>query len=114
MSKYCADSLPADAQVLSRKPAMSFIYGKGKKFVGQFVTTSMNPDTVMMGWKKQNIKYVIVANLRMDPAKNNKRIINTIHRMLGPIINDPKYRDKVRLVKTIGTTENCQLFEIKY
>lgn len=112
MSKYCADSLPSDAQVLSRKPAMSFIYGNGKKFVGQFVTTSMDADTVLMGWKKQNIKYVIIANLRMDPKKNNKKIINTIHRMLGPVIN--KYPGKVKLVKTIGTSEKCELYEINY
>ncbi|MGZ4156691.1 MAG: hypothetical protein ACXVED_06000, partial [Bacteroidia bacterium] len=36
MSKYCADSLPDSAQVLSRKPPMSFLYGNGKKFVPQY------------------------------------------------------------------------------
>ncbi len=112
MSKYCADSLPTDAQVLSRKPSMSFLYGSGKKFVGQFVTTSMNADTVLMGWKKQNVKYIILANLRQDPSKNNKKIINTIHRMIGPVYQ--KYPQKIRLVKTIGTVEKCELFEISY
>lgn len=112
MSKYCADSLPKDAQVLSRKPAMSFLYGDGKKFVGQFVTTSMNADTVLMGWKKQNVKYVILSNLRMNPKKNNGRVINTIHRMISPVYQ--KYPQKVRLVKSIGTKEKCELYEIKY
>ena len=112
MSKYCADSLPDSAQVLSRKPSMSFLYGNGKKFVGQFVTTSMNADTVLMGWKKQNVQYVILANLRMNPKKNNGRMINTIHRMIAPVYQ--KYPQKIKLVKTIGTKEKCELYEIVY
>ncbi len=112
MSKYCADSLPDSAQVLSRKPSMSFLYGNGKKFVGQFITTSMDADTVLMGWKKQNVNYVILANLRMNPKKNNGKMINTIHRMIGPVYR--KYPHKLRLVKTIGTKEKCELYEIKY
>ncbi|MFL5764622.1 MAG: hypothetical protein ACJ77K_11825 [Bacteroidia bacterium] len=112
MSRYCADSLPADAQVISRKPAMSFIYGNGKKFVGQYIVTSMNADTVLMDWKKENVKYVILANLRMNPAKNNGRVINTIHRMLGPVYQ--AYPQKLKLVKSIGTTEKTELWEINY
>jgi len=112
MSKYCADSLPADAGVLSRKPNMSFIYGNGKKFIGQYWVTTTNADSVLMAWKKLNVTYVILPSLRMNPEKNNGRIINTIHRMLGPVAQS--HRDQLRLVKTIGTVEKCELFEIKY
>ena len=112
MSKYCADSLPDSTQVLSRKPGMSFIYGNGKKFVSQYWVTTTNADSVLMGWQKQKIQYVILANLRMNPQKNNGRIVNTIHRMLGPVYQ--KYPEKLKLVKTIGTIEKCELFEIKY
>jgi len=112
MSKYCADSLPDSAVVLSRKPAMSFLYGDGKKFLGQFITTSMDADTVLMDWKKLEVQYVILSNLRMNPKKNNGRVINTIHRMIGPVYQ--KYPQKIRLVKTIGTKEKCELYEIKY
>lgn len=112
MSKYVADSLPDSAQVVSRKPSMSFLYGNGKKFVGQYMVTSMDADTVLMNWKKLNVQYVILGSLRMNPKKNNGRFINTIHRMLGPVYQ--KYPQKVRLVKTIGTTEKCELYEIKY
>lgn len=112
MSKYCSDSLPDSSVVLSRKPAMSFLYGDGKKFQGQFITTSMDADTVLMGWKKLNVQYVILANLRMNPKKNNGRMINTIHRMIGPVYN--KYPKKVRLVKSIGAKEKCELYEIMY
>ncbi len=112
MSKYCADSLPDSAQVLSRKPSMSFLYSGGKKFIGQFVTTSMNADTVLMSWQKQKVQYVILGNLRMNPAKNNGRVINTIHRMIGPVYK--AYPQKIRLVKSIGTKEKCELYEIVY
>lgn len=112
MSKYCADSLPDSAQVLSRKPNMNFIYGDGKKFLGQYWVTSTNADSVLMGWKKENVKYVMVGTLRMNPAKNNGRIINTLHRMLQPIA--VKYPEKLKLVKTIGETEPTYLYEISY
>jgi hypothetical protein len=112
MSKYCADSLPDSAQVLSRKPNMSFIYGNGKKFVGQYWVTTTNPDSVQMEWKSKDIQYIILPSIRMNPRKNNGKIINTVHRMLVPFYN--KYPHKVKLVKTIGTKEKCELFEITY
>ena len=112
LSKYCADSLPKDAQVLSRKPNMSFIYGNGKKFVGQYIVNSENADTVLMDWKKENVKYIIMPNLRQNPKKNNGRIINTIQRMLGPVAQ--KYPEKCKLLKTEGTDEPAYLYEIDY
>lgn len=112
MSKYCADSLPDSAQVLSRKPNMSFIYGNGKKFVGQFWVTTTNADSVQMEWKEKKIQYVILPNIRMNPKKNNGKIINTIHRMIVPFYQ--KYPQKIKLIKTIGTNEKCELFQITY
>lgn len=112
MSKYCADSLPDSAQVLSRKPNMSFIYGNGKKFIGQYWVTSTDADSVLKIWKKQNIKYVLLPTLRMNPEKNNGRFINTIHRMLQPVAE--KYPEKLKLLKTIGTEEPTYLYEIDY
>lgn len=112
MSKYCADSLPDSVHVLSRKPSMSFIYGNGKKFDGQYWVTTTNPDSVKMEWQAKKIEYVILPNLRMNPKKNNGRIINTVHRMLAPLAQ--KYPQNVRLVKTIGTSEKCDLYKITY
>jgi hypothetical protein len=111
MSKYCADSLPHDAQVLSRKPNMSFIYSNGKKFVPQYIAPTTDADSVLMGWKKLNVTYVLLAKLRKDPKKNNGEVINTIHRMLGPVYQ--KYPQKVKLVKTIGTVESCELYQLQ-
>jgi len=113
MSKYCADSLPDSTHVLSRKPNMSFIYGNGKKFEGQYWVTTTNPDSVLMEWKAKKVEYVIIASLRMNPKKNNGRVVNTLHRMLAPVAN--KYRQsKVTLVKTIGESEKCELYKITY
>lgn len=112
MSKYCADSLPDSTQVLSRKPNMSFIYANGKKFVGQFWVTTTNADSVAMEWKAKKIEYIIIPNLRMNPKKNNGKVINTIHRMLAPYAI--KYPDRVKLVKTIGSIEKCELYNITY
>jgi hypothetical protein len=112
MSKYCGDSIPDSVQILARKPNMSFIYGNGRKFVGQFWVTTTDPDSVQMEWQSKNIRYIILPNLRMNPKKNNGRIINTIHRMLVPFYN--KYPQKVKLIKTIGSTEKCELFQINY
>ena len=112
MSKYCADSLPENTGVLSRKPNMSFIYSNGKKFVGQYITTTSDADSVLMIWKKENVSYILLPKLRKDPRKNNGEVINTIHRMLGPVYQ--KYPDKIKLVKTIGDMESCELYHITY
>jgi hypothetical protein len=112
MSKYCADSLPDSAQVLSRKPNMSFIYANGKKFVGQFWVTTTNADSVKMEWQSKKVEYVILPSLRMNPKKNNGRIVNSTHRMLAPYAI--KYPQKVKLVKTFGTVEKCELYKISY
>jgi len=114
MSKYCADSLPDSVHVLSRKPNMSFIYGNGKKFNGQFWVTSENADTVMAQWQKQKIEYILLPSLRQNPKKRNGRIINTVHRMVGHVLQNPKYAPKIKLIKTIGADEKCELIKITY
>jgi hypothetical protein len=50
--------------------------------------------------------------LRQNPKKQNGEWINTIDRMLQPI--NEKYPQKLRVVKTIGDEEQCELFEINY
>lgn len=119
MSKYCADSLPDSPNIISRKPGMSFIYGNGKNFIGQYkvpenyiLADTVNPDSVLRGWQKQKVNYIILASLRMNPKKNNGSIINNIHRMLQPIAQ--KYPQKLKLIKTIGEMEPTYLYKIDY
>jgi len=91
---------------------MSFIYANGKKFLGQYWVTTTNADSILMEWKKEKVNYVLLSSFRMDPKKNNGRIINTLHRMLQPL--QAKYPQKLKLVKTIGDDEASYLYEIDY
>lgn len=65
-----------------------------------------------MEWKAAGVEYVMLPALRMNAAKNNGRIINTVHRMAGAVYQ--KYPQKIKLVKTIGQTEKCELYQISY
>jgi 4-amino-4-deoxy-L-arabinose transferase-like glycosyltransferase len=112
MSRYCADSLPPDAIVLSRKPSNSFIYAHGKKFKGQFYVSTRDADSVLLTFKNQKIQYAILARLRVNPNVNDGRFITTIHKMIEPILI--KYPEKIKVVKIIGDDEYATLCEIHY
>jgi hypothetical protein len=112
VSRFCADSLPTDAVVLSRKPSNSFIYARGKKFEGQFYVSTKNADSAIQTFKKRKIHYVILASLRVNPNVNDGRYINTIHRMVEPIYS--KDQEKFTLIKSIGDTEPAAVYEINY
>ena len=112
LSKWCADSLPKDAFVMVRKPEMSFIASRGKKFYGIYQVPSVDPDTVLQIMKQNKITHTLIANLRRDPKKNDGYIINTIQRMIVPL--SQKYPQKLRLVKRMGDDEPAELYEIVY
>jgi hypothetical protein len=119
MSAWCADSLPSTSKVACRKAPMSFIYGKGhffypvyKVFAVDSVTKMANPDSVLSLFKRNNVTHVLAANLRMNPEKSNQQIINTIQRLMSPVAQ--KYPGKLKLVHTIGESENAELYEIIY
>jgi hypothetical protein len=112
MSKYCADSLPANSYVASRKAPMSFVYGNGKKFYPVYTVFSTDPDSVLNTFKKDSVTHVIIASLRRDPKKVDGYVINTMHRVVQPIAQ--KYPDKLVLVKQIGENEPAYLYQIKY
>jgi hypothetical protein len=112
MSRYVGDSLPSTAYVACRKAPMSFVYGKGKKFYPVYTVISTDPDTVLSTFKKEGVTHFILASLRRDPKKIDGMIINTLHRMMGPV--QQKYPQKLILLKQIGETEPAYLYEIKY
>jgi len=112
LSRWCADSLPPDAYVASRKAPMSFIYGKGKQFFPVYQADVTDPDSVLALFKKENVTHVILASLRRNPQKNDGYIINTMHRMLIPV--SQKYPEKLTLVKQVGASEPAYLYKINY
>ena len=112
MSAWCADSLPKDSYVASRKAPMSFVYAHGKRFYPVYTWFSQDADTVLSLFKKDHVTHIIAASLRRNPKKIDGQIITTMHGLLQTIAT--KYPEKIRMVKQIGETEPAYLYEIRY
>ena len=83
-SEWCADSLPKESLVACRKAPMSFVYGKGKKFFPIYsvikkdsLTQQSHPDSALAFFASQKVTHIMVASLRINPAQNTGKIINT-------------------------------------
>jgi hypothetical protein len=116
-SEWCADSLPSNSLVASRKAPMSFVYGKGKKFFPVYsvikrdsLTQQSNPDSALAYFASQNVTHIMIASLRINPKQNTGQIINTVHNIVQPIMQ--KYPTKLKLVHTEGFAEQTYVFEI--
>ncbi len=116
-SKWCADSLPANTLVASRKAPMSFVYSNGKKFFPIYsvikkdsLTNQSNPDSALAFFRKEGVTHIMLGSLRIDPNVNSGQIINTVHNIVQPIMQ--KYPDKLRLIHTEGLSEQSYLLEI--
>lgn len=118
-SEWCADNLPKESLVASRKAPMSFVYGNGKKFFPVYsvvyrdsVSRMSNPDSALAYFERNKVTHVMLASLRANPKDPSMGIINTLHHILYPI--SEKYPNKLKLVHTEGQTEDCQVFEFVY
>ena len=116
-SEWCADSLPKNSLVASRKAPMSFVYGKGKKFFPVYsvikrdsLTQQSNPDSALTYFASNNVTHIMVGSLRINPKENSGQIINTVHNIIQPIIQ--KYPNKLKLIHTEGLSEETYVFEI--
>ncbi len=119
MSEWCGTNLSDSSKIACRKGPMSFIYGKGHSFYPVYAVMALdtatkmsNPDSVLTIFKRNKVTHVLVANLRQNPAKANGSIINTMQRILAPV--EQKYPQKLKLINTIGATEQADLYEIIY
>ncbi|MBL7934257.1 MAG: hypothetical protein JNM51_00430 [Bacteroidia bacterium] len=116
-SEWCADSLPKNSLVASRKAPMSFVYGKGKKFFPIYsvikkdsLTQQSNPDSALAFFESNGVTHIMLASLRINPKENSGQIINTVHNIAQPIFQ--KYPNKLKLIHTEGLSEQTYLFEI--
>ena len=116
-SQWCADSLPSNTLVASRKAPMRFVYGKGKKFfpiysviVKDSLTQQSNPDSALAFFAAKGVTHIMVGSLRINPKINSGDVINTVHNIVQPIFQ--KYPDKLKLVHTEGASEQSYIFEI--
>ncbi|MDP4207403.1 MAG: hypothetical protein Q8928_01185 [Bacteroidota bacterium] len=69
------------------------------------------PDMLLEKLKKDNVKYVMLASLRANPAENTGNIISTLHRFVYFI--QLKYPEIFQPVYSIGNSEGAQLLELK-
>jgi hypothetical protein len=118
-SEWCADSLPENSLVASRKAPMSFVYGNGKKFFPIYsvvhrdsVTKMSNPDSALAYFQKNKVTHVMLGSLRANPREPGMGIINTVHHIFIPVME--KYPQKLKLVHTEGAFEQTELYQIIY
>ncbi len=116
-SEWCADSLPKNTLVASRKAPMSFVYGKGKKFFPIYsvikkdsLTQQSNADSALAFFENNKVTHIMVGSLRINPKENSGQVINTVHNIVQPIMQ--KYPNKLKLIHTEGLSEQTYLFEI--
>jgi hypothetical protein len=119
MSAWTRDSLPENTLVACRKAPMSFVYARGKHFYPIYsviakdtATQQSNPDSALAIFKRNKVTHILLASLRMNPAANTGDVINTIHNIMGPIVN--KYPEKLTMIKQIGDSESAYLYQINY
>jgi hypothetical protein len=70
------------------------------------------PDMLLDLLRKNNVRYMMLASLRMNPAENTGNIINTVQRYMFFI--QAKYPNIFKEINSIGTDEGAQVVEIMY
>ncbi len=114
LSQWC-ENLPKDSLVACRKGPMSTVYANGREFFNVVVVDSIhstNADSVISWFKRNNVRYILLAKLRLNPQNPDQGFINTMHRLISPIAR--KYPQKIKFVRQEGTSEEAQLYEILY
>ncbi len=116
-SRWCADSLPVNTLVASRKAPMSFVYGNGKKFFPIYsvikkdsLTQQSNPDSALAYFNENHVTHIMIGSLRINPLQNTGDVINTVHNIVQPIM--VKYPEKLKLIHTEGLSEPTYIYEI--
>jgi len=113
LSSWCGENLPDTALVACRKGSISFIYSNGKKFYEiNHAPDVPNPDSTLTELKKIGVTHFLIAKIRANPLKNDGQRINTIHKVVIPILK--KYPDKLKYVVGFGKEEEAVLYQIIY
>jgi hypothetical protein len=71
-----------------------------------------SPESMLNSLKNANVRYMILASLRINPASNTGYIINTLHRYLH--IMQLKYPDIAVQKFSVGKDEPATVIELKY
>jgi hypothetical protein len=114
LSQWC-ENLPKDSLVACRKGPMSTVYANGRAFFNVVVVDSIhsnNADSVISWFKRNNVRYILLAKLRLNPSNPDQGYINTMLRLIAPVAR--KYPQRLRFVRQEGATEEAQLYEVLY
>ena len=102
LSRWCADSLGSEAQIACRKPAVSFIYGRGKSFPGIYNVPSTDPDTLLQLLKNAGATHIILD-----------AIAGTVYRYMTTI--EQRYPGTFEAIRQEGRNQTAAvLFKINY
>ena len=84
-------------------------------FIKQFIEDKTNqyqvisPDLLLKTITDGNIRYLVLAKIRVYTFQNTGQFINTIHQLISFI--NLKYPGRFQLIHTIGKDETCELVE---
>ena len=84
-------------------------------FISQYINDKnnnyqvINPDLLLKSIKDANIKYLLLAKIRVYTPQNTGRYINTIHQYISFI--QAKYPDYFKIIHSIGKEETCEIAE---
>ena len=74
ISEWASDNLPRNAFVACRKPSVSFIYGKGRRFFGITRINTRPGDSLMQASAQEKLKYYYI----LTSSINNHSVSNTL------------------------------------
>jgi len=113
LSEWC-QNLPKDSIVACRKGPMSSVYANGREFFNVTKTDNIDndADSIISWFKRNNVRYILLAKLRLNPSNPDQGFINTMNRLIIPIAR--KYPQKLKFIKQEGTSEEAQLYEVLY
>ncbi len=114
LSAWC-ENLPKDSLVACRKGPMSSIYANGRPFVNIARTDNIDlthADSVIALFRRNHVRYILMAKLRIDPTNPDNGYINTMNRLIEPLVR--QCPQKLKFIRQEGTSEEAQLYEINY
>jgi len=109
LSQWC-ENLPKDTLVACRKGPMSSVYANGREFFNVTKTDNIdadNADSVIAWFKRNNVRYILMAKLRINPGNPDQGFINTMHRLIMPIAK--KYPQKLKFIRVEGHAPMAQV-----
>ena len=76
ISEWTSGNLPSDAVIACRKPAISFIYSKGKPFYGIMRMPFYSADSLLLNWQNNHLPYYLIPTWATRKTMVSKELLN--------------------------------------